>query len=82
MLKLTYNICMADFSMVETGKRIRELRKGMNMSQRELAERAGVAQNTVSQYENGTSELSLSVLANFAKILDTTADYLLGLSEY
>ena len=77
-----YNICMADFSMTETGKRIRELRCAAGLSQDALAAMAGVAQNTISQYENGISEMSLGVLTRIATALETTADYLLGLSEY
>ena len=68
--------------MVETGKRIKELRTGLGMSQRELADKIGVAQNTVSQYESGVSELSMEVLFHLAIVLETTSDYLLGITNY
>lgn len=77
-----YNICMADFSMTETGETDKELRCAAGLSQDALAAMAGVAQNTISQYENGISEMSLGVLTRIATALETTADYLLGLSEY
>ena len=73
---------MTDFDMAETGKRIRELRIGLSMSQSDLADRVGVAQNTISQYENGLSELSMAVLFRIAQALETTSDYLLGISDY
>ncbi len=52
------------------------------MSQRELADKIGVAQNTVSQYESGVSELSMEVLFHLAIVLETTSDYLLGITNY
>lgn len=72
---------MVDFSAEVTGRRIRELRRDMGMSQRVLAERAGVKQNTVAQYEKGTARPSLEVLVKLAEIFQTTTDYLLGLTD-
>ena len=69
---------MADFNMKETGRRIKDLRNGLEMSQKELAEAIGVAQNTISQYEKG-AKTSLEVIVKLAVALETTTDYLLGL---
>ncbi len=72
---------MINFDMVKTGRRIRELRVERGLSQKELAEQIGVAQNTVAQYEKGTAKTSLEVIVNLAVILNTTTDYLLGLEN-
>lgn len=39
--------------MSTTAERIKEVRKGANLTQREFAERIGAKQNTVAQYEIG-----------------------------
>lgn len=72
---------MIDFDMVKTGQRIKELRNESEMSQKVLAEKIGVAQNTIAQYEKGTAKTSLDVLVNLAVVLKTTTDYLLGLEN-
>ncbi|MDR3293417.1 MAG: helix-turn-helix domain-containing protein [Clostridiales bacterium] len=72
---------MIDFDMVKTGQRIKELRKEFGMSQKDLADKIGVAQNTVAQYENGTAKTSLDVIVKLAIALRITTDYLLGLED-
>lgn len=72
---------MKDFNMQQTGERIRKLRTELGLSQKELAEKLGVAQNTVAQYEKGTSKLSIEVLYYLALALNTTADEILGLDD-
>lgn len=72
---------MIDFDMKKTGARIRELRQSLGISQKSLAEKVGVAQNTLAQYEKGISKTSIDVLVNLAQELETTSDYLLGLED-
>ncbi len=67
--------------MEKTGLRIKELRTVFGLSQKALAEKIGVAQNTLTQYEKGTSKISLDVLVKLAQILETSVDYLLGLED-
>lgn len=67
--------------MKKTGARITELRQSLAISQQNLAEKVGIAQNTLAQYEKGTSKMSIDVLVNLATELDTTSDYLLGLED-
>lgn len=72
---------MIEIDMQKIGERIRELRLECGLSQTQLADKIGVATNTISQYESGKSKTSIDVLANLAVELDTTTDYLLGLEH-
>ena len=72
---------MIEIDMKELGARIKELRTERGLSQKQLADKIGVAANTVSQYESGQSKTSIDILANLAVELDTTTDYLLGLER-
>ena len=72
---------MTEFNMAQTGQRIKDLRNDLQLSQKELGMKIGVAANTICQYESGMSETSLGVLVNLAVILKTSTDYLLGLED-
>lgn len=53
------------------------MRRREGLTQTELAERAGVAQTVLSQYERGVRNPSAYVLARLAKALDVTMDELM-----
>lgn len=72
---------MIEIDMKQIGERIKELRIERELSQKQLADKIGVATNTVSQYESGKSKTSIDVLANLAVELETTTDYILGLEQ-
>ncbi len=72
---------MIEIDIKELGEKIKELRIERGLSQKQLADKIGVATNTVSQYESGKSKTSIDVLANLALELDTTSDFLLGLEH-
>lgn len=72
---------MIDIDLKELGWKIKELRVESGLYQSQLAEMVGLAQNTISQYENGTNSPSIETLANLAIVLKTTTDYLLGLED-
>lgn len=57
------------------GDRVRELRKGLNITHAELAKRVGVAPGTIGDIEQGTQRRS-SYIDLLAKALNTTAAYL------
>jgi len=67
--------------MIKTGKTIKELRIGANMSQGELAEKIGAAQSTIAQYEKGSSKMSIEILMHVAQVLESSSDYILGLTD-
>lgn len=72
---------MKDIDLKELGRKIKELRVESGLYQSQLAEMVGLAQNTISQYENGTNSPSIETLAHLAIALKTTTDYLLGLED-
>jgi transcriptional regulator with XRE-family HTH domain len=59
------------------GKRLAQLRALRGLSQRELAERVGVVQVVVSNYEIGKLRLSAEVALRFAAALDVPIQQLL-----
>lgn len=63
------------------GSRIRELRKERKMSQRELAEKLNVSQQTIGAWETERIVPGADTLGNIANYFGVTADYLLGRSE-
>ena len=56
------------------------LRKRNNMSQRELAEKAGVSRSAIGMYETGEREPSFEMLETFADIFNVNMNVLLGKS--
>lgn len=63
------------------GNRIKSRRQALNLSQSELSKQLNCTQAALSQYENGNREPGLNDLANIARCLNTTTDYLLGLTD-
>lgn len=64
-----------------TGEIIKKLRTEKGYSQQKLATMLNVAQNTVSQYENGIREPDNKILIKLSEIFDVTTDYLLGRTD-
>lgn len=60
------------------GKRLAYFRKLRNYNQRELAERVGVVQVVVSDYETGKLRLSAEMALRFAAALDVPIQQLLN----
>ncbi|GAB9211447.1 helix-turn-helix domain-containing protein [Bradyrhizobium sp. CIR3A] len=56
---------------------VRKARKGLGLSQEDLALEAGLDRTYVSQVERGTRNCTIIVLARLAKALKTTPDKLL-----
>lgn len=68
------------------GERIRLLREATGLTQAECAARltaegAGVNQAFISQVERGEKSVSLETLVALARLLEVSADYLLGLDD-
>lgn len=52
------------------GKLIRETRKAKGLTQKELGERIGVAESTLSRFENGDQNLTLETLGRISDALE------------
>ena len=63
------------------GMRIRECRVKMGMTQEELAEAIYTKKCTISEYETGKIDIKVSILKDIAKVLNTTAGYLMDGDE-
>jgi transcriptional regulator with XRE-family HTH domain len=63
------------------GERMARLRRERGITQVELAEILGVAQPMISAYENGGLRLHGELIVELTKILDVSADQILGLKE-
>ena len=63
-------------------ERLKELRRDKNIGQVELARFIGVSKGTISLWENGLREPTLSNIVSLAKFFDVTTDILIGLTDY
>ncbi len=75
---LYYNDFMIN---VEVGKRLKESRKANKLTQRQVSEMLGIVLQQYQTYESGRYQLDYDKLIKVCKILNVSADYLLGLSE-
>ena len=63
------------------GGRIADLLKQSGLTQRELADKVGITEVSLSRYISGNRTPKGPVIANIANALHTTSDYLLGTEE-
>jgi len=63
------------------GERVMLMRRRRGLSQRELAAMAEMSPTTLNRLEQGLQSVYAERLATLARILDVSADYLLGLPE-
>lgn len=66
----------------EVGKRLKECRVQLNMTQRDVAKILNVAQPVYQRFEKGIFECNYSQLCELCKLYEVSADYLLGLTEF
>ena len=60
------------------GKKLKELRKEYDMSQRQLAKALGISKSSYSHYETGASNPDYETLIIIADYFDVSLDYLFG----
>jgi len=58
-----------------------ELMKERNITQKELAKKIGIDETAMSRYANGSRTPRIDILANLARELDVTIEYLVGQGE-
>ena len=69
---------MDNFDYSAIGQRIKTLRKRKGLNQTQLANLIGKSLRTVQKYETGEIEVSIDVVNEIAKHLDTTPTFILG----
>ena len=62
-------------------ERLKELRKGLNITQKQLSKQLNVSEDCVYNWENQRSEPSILDLINLANNLDCSIDYLVGRTD-
>ena len=64
------------------GKKVYRLRVARKLTQKELADRAGISQAIISRLETDDRDnITSDVLKGLAKVLGCTTDYLVGMHE-
>lgn len=61
--------------------RLRVARKSNKLTQEQLANKVQTTKGTISNYENGYSTPSNEMLVLLANVLNTSSDYLLGVTD-
>lgn len=64
---------------MEIGKRIKEIRESISMTQSELADKLDLSVHTVSKYEQGQRKPKLDMIQKIAKALEVSVNELLGI---
>ena len=62
--------------------RLRESINNSSLSQKEIAKKVNVSPQTISKYMRRDIFPALDTLAKLCKVLDVSADYILGLTEF
>lgn len=65
------------FNQVEFGKRIKEERNRLQMTQEDLAQELNIGYVHMNGIENGRKGCSIDLLLEVAEVLDVSTDYLL-----
>lgn len=63
------------------GDRIKALREKRGINQKELAKRIGVSKSAMSKIESESRKVEDVLLIKLTEVLDTSADYLLGIDS-
>lgn len=63
------------------GKKLKELKEVKRMTQEDIAAALGVSVYTVQKWEQDKADPNTGTLIKLADLLDTTIDYMLGLTE-
>lgn len=72
---------LAEVTFLRFAEKLRELRDASGLSERELAEKAGIPYGTLHTYMLGRREPLLSNLARLSKALGVTMDYFADCDE-
>ena len=62
-------------------EKVKELMKSQNMTQKELADRSGITEASISRYLNGDRTPRIDIIINFAKVFKVDVDFLISDDE-
>lgn len=62
-------------------ERLKERREQLGLSQKALAEKTGVVQQTIAGYETGSRKPDSDIINVLADVLECSTDYLLGRAD-
>ena len=68
--------------MVLFSKRLKELRKDNNLTQKELGQKLNLTKSTICSYEKGTRMAPIETLIDLATFFKVDLDYLIGTENY
>lgn len=66
------------YDLIESGKRIKNLREKRGLTQEALADMIGMSQKTITAIEKGKRGASVDTLTSIAEIFDTSLDYIVA----
>ena len=66
---------------IEVGKRLKESRVSSGLTQREISEKLGIVLQQYQTYESGRYQMDYEKIVKVCKILNISANYLLGIDE-
>ena len=72
---------MVEQQIIEIGKKIRQLRRELNFSLRDLAEHSGTSASTIHKIESNSTVPSIAVLIKIAQALKKNVGYFIGEEE-
>lgn len=61
--------------------RLKDIRKERRLTQKQLADAVGTTDDSIFSWERGRSQPSIDIIRQLCKILEVSADYLLGLED-
>ncbi len=67
--------------MVNMGNRLKSLRTDKKLTQKQVADRIGLAISAISSYESGIRYPSYDILVKFAQMYHVSTDYLIGMTN-
>lgn len=64
------------------GDRLKNLRENKGLKQKEVAEKIGIKNNTLSSYESSKRQPDFNTLKELSKVYDTSIDYIITGNEH
>lgn len=75
------NLNYIEIDIIEVGKRLKEIRKELKLTQEKLASKFNTTHSAISAYENGVTLIPTIFLVEFAKISKVSLDYFCGKTD-